>query len=115
MHLELLERINSSRLGFCLDLGHQHSFSQNPLEQWLQATWPYLKEVHLHDNDSSFDAHLPVGSGTVDFDKLFGFLIEKRISPLLTVEPHTVEHLYETLAGLARMASFDDFLEASKK
>ena len=115
MHLELLERIDFPRVGFCLDLGHQHSFSETPLDKWLLATWPYLKEVHLHDNDSSFDAHLPVGSGTIDFDELFGFLIEKRISPLLTVEPHTVEHLYETLAGLGRLASFDDFLGACRR
>ena len=110
LHVELMERINSPRLGFCLDLGHQHSFSQTPLDKWLQATWPYLKEVHLHDNDSSFDAHLPVGSGTIDFDRLFSFLSEKRISPLLTVEPHTVEHLFGTLTGLARLASFEEFL-----
>ncbi len=110
LHLELLERMNSARLGFCLDLGHQHSFSQTSLDKWLEAIWPYLKEVHLHDNDSSSDAHLPVGAGTIDFDRLFGFLKEKRISPLLTVEPHTVEHLYETLAGLSRLASFGDFI-----
>lgn len=115
LHLELLERINSARLGFCLDLGHQHSFSETAMDRWLQATWPYLKEVHLHDNDSSCDAHLPVGAGTIDFDKLFGFLIEKRISPMLTVEPHTVEHLYETVAGLARLSSFDDFLGACRE
>lgn len=111
LHLELLQRINSPRLGFCLDLGHQHAFSQTSLDKWLAATWPYLKEVHLHDNDNSFDAHLPVGTGSIDFEFLFGFLIEKRVWPLLTVEPHTVEHLYETLAGLARLASFDAFLK----
>jgi sugar phosphate isomerase/epimerase len=111
LHVELLERIKSTRLGFCLDMGHQHSFSRTPLDQWLEATWPHLKEVHLHDNDSSFDAHLPVGAGTIDFDLLFGFLIARRVSPLLTVEPHKEEHLYETLSGLARLASFDHFLE----
>lgn len=115
LHLELLAGIKSPVMGFCLDLGHQHAFSETTLDKWLDATWPYLKEVHLHDNDSSFDSHLPVGNGTVDFDRLFGFLIEKKISPLLTVEPHTVEHLYETLAGLARTASFDDFLGACRQ
>ena len=111
-HIELMEKINSPCLGFCLDSGHQHSFSQTSLDKWLQATWPHLKEVHLHDNDSSSDAHLPVGSGTIDFDRLFAFLIEKRIAPLLTVEPHTVEHLYATLAGLARLASFNELLDS---
>ncbi len=108
--LELLEGIKSPWFGFCLDIGHQHSFSRTTLDKWLQATWPHLKEVHLHDNDGSFDTHLPVGSGTIDFDYLFNFLGEKKISPVLTMEPHTVEHLYETLAGLAAMASFNGFV-----
>jgi sugar phosphate isomerase/epimerase len=115
LHRELLERMNSAFVGFCLDLGHQHSFSQTPLDKWLQAVWPYLKEVHLHDNDSASDDHLPVGAGTIDFDLLFDFLIDKKITPLLTVEPHTVEHLFETLAGLAGLASFDRFLGACRE
>ena len=108
-HLELLEALRSPWFGFCLDVGHQQSFSPTSLDKWLQAVWPYLKEVHLHDNDGSFDAHFPVGSGTIDFDYLFRFLSEKRISPILTMEPHTLEHLYGTLAGLAATASFAEF------
>jgi sugar phosphate isomerase/epimerase len=108
-HIELLERIKSPWFGFCLDVGHQQSFSEAALDEWLQAVCPYLKEVHLHDNDGSSDAHFPVGSGTIDFDHLFRFLVEKKISPVLTLEPHTLEHLYGTLAGLAATASFRDF------
>ncbi len=109
LHLELLERMKSQWFGFCLDTGHQHSFSATTMDKWLQAVWPYLKEVHLHDNDGSYDDHLPVGSGTIDFNYLFNFLSNKAVSPILTVEPHTVEHMYQTLAGLAAMASFNDF------
>ncbi len=112
LHLELLGAIKSSWFGFCLDTGHQHSFSTTTMDKWLRALWPYLKEVHLHDNDGSYDDHLPVGSGTVDFSHLFDFLGEKGISPVLTIEPHTVEHLYETLAALAAMVSFKDFASA---
>ena len=93
LHLELLDEMKSPWFGFCLDTGHQHSFSTTTMDKWLQAVWPYLKEVHIHDNDGSDDDHLPVGSGTIDFDRLFNFLREKGISPVLTLEPHTAEHL----------------------
>jgi sugar phosphate isomerase/epimerase len=109
LHLELIDKVKSPWFGFCLDVGHQHTFSQTALDKWLQATWPYLKEVHLHDNDSSFDTHFPIGSGTIDFNYLFRFLGEKKISPFVTLEPHRVEHLYESLAALAAMASFKEF------
>ncbi len=111
LHLDLLEAIKSPWFGFCLDTGHQHSFSRTNLHDWLQATWPHLKEIHLHDNDGSFDSHFPVGSGTIDFDCLFDFLGEMKISPILTMEPHTVEHLYESLSGLADLASFNRFVK----
>jgi len=114
LHLELLEEIKSPWLGFCLDTGHQHSFSKTTLEKWLAATWPYLKEIHIHDNDGAYDSHLPVGAGTIDFDYLFNFLGKKGISPVLTLEPHTVEHMQETLAGLAAMASFNEYVSARR-
>ena len=114
LHLELLEKMKSCWFGFCLDTGHQHSFSTTTMDKWLQTVWPYLKEVHLHDNDGSYDDHLPVGAGTIDFTRLFNFLSEKGISPVLTIEPHTIEHLYETLTGLAAMVSFKNFASTRK-
>lgn len=99
-HRKLLDAFNSSYFGFCLDLGHQHSFSSTTLSVWLDVLADYLMEIHLHDNDGSHDSHLPVGHGTVDFDFLFRFLSSARKIPLLTVEPHCEEHLPETLKAL---------------
>lgn len=112
LHLELLEGIKSPWFGFCLDTGHQHSFSKTALDKWLDATWPHLKEIHIHDNDGAYDSHLPVGSGTIDFNYLFNFLAKKGISPVLTLEPHSVEHMAGTLAGLAAMASFNEYVSS---
>jgi sugar phosphate isomerase/epimerase len=114
LHLELFEEIKSPWLGFCLDTGHQHSFSKTALDKWLDAMWPHLLEVHIHDNDGASDSHLPVGYGTIDFDYLFNFLGKKGISPVLTLEPHTVEHMTGTLAGLAAMASFNEYVSARR-
>ena len=112
LHLELIEKIRSPWFGFCLDVGHQHSFSPITLDRWLEAVWPHLKEVHLHDNDKSLDSHSPIGSGTFDFDYLFDFMREKKISPVLTLEPHTVEHMVESVGRLAQTASFKRFAGA---
>jgi sugar phosphate isomerase/epimerase len=102
-HREILGSINSPRLGFCLDVGHQHSFSNTTLREWLEALSDYLGEVHLHDNDGTCDAHLPVGDGSIDFSLLFEFLKAKAKMPLLTLEPHREEHLVQSLAGLVRV------------
>ena len=100
LHAELFEHIDSPYLGFCLDVGHQHTFSTTPLVTWLHALSDRLQEIHLHDNDGTRDAHLPVGRGSVKFKLLFDFLAENGKNPLLTLEPHTEEHLTESLQGL---------------
>jgi sugar phosphate isomerase/epimerase len=99
-HISLLKGIDSPYFGFCLDVGHQHSFSATSLVMWLDALSGYLKEIHLHDNDGSHDHHLPVGEGSIDFRLLFEFLESHGLSPLLTVEPHTEADLIKTLRGL---------------
>ena len=104
-HKDLLDRLASPWTGFCLDVGHQHSFSKTPLALWLEALGGELREVHLHDNDSSHDLHLPVGRGTIDFRFLFGFLENTVTMPVLTLEPHCGEHLFHSLEGLSRVCS----------
>lgn len=99
-HVDLLERVDSPNFGFCLDVGHQNSFSTTPLLEWVDALAPRLREIHLHDNDGSHDTHWPVGEGNIDFSALFSRLESCNLMPLLTVEPHTQEDLVKTLTGL---------------
>jgi len=106
IHSELFQRIDSPFFGFCLDVGHQHSFSTTSLPVWLEALWQRLQELHLHDNDGTRDAHLPIGRGEIDFRGLFAFLRERNRDPLITLEPHAEEHLPETLAGLLEVVDF---------
>ncbi len=98
--VELLKRIDSNWFGFCLDVGHQNSFSKTTLATWLSSTADFLKEIHLHDNDGSEDSHLPIGQGNINFSFLFQFLRQRGLNPLLTLEPHQENHLYESLTGL---------------
>ncbi len=103
LHQALFARLPSPYLGFCLDVGHQHSFSRTPLMDWLAALIVQLREIHLHDNHGSGDTHLPVGQGTIDFHALFRFIKERHAAPLLTLEPHRERHLFESLRALTEI------------
>ena len=107
LHGELLAALNSPYFRFCLDVGHQHSFSKTPLLKWVEALGGFLAEIHVHDNCGNHDEHLPVGQGTIDFKSLFMLLRAKAINPLITLEPHREEHLAESLAGLVRVMDID--------
>jgi len=107
LHRELFAALASPYFRFCLDVGHQHSFSKTPLLEWVEALGDFLAEIHVHDNCGNHDDHLPVGQGTIDFTSLFMLLRAKAIDPLITLEPHREEHLAESLAGLVRVMDID--------
>jgi sugar phosphate isomerase/epimerase len=96
----LLARLNHPRLGFCLDVGHRQAWGRAPLLDWLTALRPWLRRLHLHDNDGSFDLHWPIGRGRVEFDRLFGWLQEAHLAPGITLEPYTLDDFRETAAAL---------------
>jgi sugar phosphate isomerase/epimerase len=53
--------------GVCLDYAHA-SISPTPAREWVQTLHPYVKHLHINDNDGVRDLHLPVGAGVIDWD-----------------------------------------------
>jgi sugar phosphate isomerase/epimerase len=98
----LLEAVDSSYLGYCLDTGHGHIFSLVPLPAWVEVLGPWLLEVHLHDNHRQADEHLPLGFGEIDFSSIFASLRGKNLRPIYTLEPHLREHLEPSLKALEK-------------
>lgn len=98
-NLELLmKELGSENFGICFDAGHCNLFSKVPLEQWLHSLKPYIVELHIHDNDKTFDSHLPIGDGNIDFKALFSIL--KNINCLYTIETHTPEDVLKSIERL---------------
>ena len=102
---KLLEEINSPFLGYCMDAGHGHLFSEVPLVEWIEVLGTRLLEVHLHDNHRQADEHLPLGRGNIDFPSIFSRINEKKLHPIYTIEPHDIEHLVPSLKALQKYLS----------
>ncbi len=92
---DLLDEIHSPQFRFCFDTGHYHAFSKRkvPISIWMETLGSYLWEVHLHDNHTESDEHLPMGEGGFDFDQFFGLLSQFKLKPIFTIEPHQEDHL----------------------
>jgi sugar phosphate isomerase/epimerase len=99
---KLLEAIHSPYVGFCLDPGHGHIFSQVPVREWIEVLGSYLVEIHLHDNHRQADEHLPPGFGEIDFPGIFVALQGKSLQPIYTLEPHLQEHLEPSLKAVEK-------------
>lgn len=94
----LMKELHSKNFGICFDTGHCNLFTKVSLGEWLKSLKPYIFELHLHDNDKTFDQHLPVGEGTFDFDKLFAEL--KGNNCIFTIEAHTPEKVLRSMERL---------------
>ena len=55
--------------GICFDYAHAFltKTPTTPLSYWAEALSPYIKHVHINDNDGIEDLHLAVGSGVIDW------------------------------------------------
>ena len=52
--------------GVCLDYAHAFLSKVEPKE-WVLNLYPYIKHVHVNDNDGSADSHLAIGDGKIDW------------------------------------------------
>ncbi|MFP4531711.1 MAG: sugar phosphate isomerase/epimerase family protein [Desulfobacterales bacterium] len=86
--LRLLSQFDPEHVGCCLDVGHLSVFSHEPLARWIAMLSPWIGQFHLHDNHGDFDAHLPMGAGSINFKPVFDFAAGNEIKPIITLEPH---------------------------
>jgi sugar phosphate isomerase/epimerase len=98
----LLEEIDSTHFRFCFDTGHHHVFSKTPLPLWIETLSEHMAEVHLHDNHTEMDEHLPVGEGNFNFDQFFKLLSKFQLNPIYTIEPHEEAHLWRGLEAVKK-------------
>lgn len=103
---KLLRGLNSDNVGFCLDTGHMNVFSETSMETWLKALRPFLKQLHLHDNDGTWDDHLAIGEGKIDFESLFEYVEGNRLRPIITIEAHKERWLWQSLDALSKSERF---------
>lgn len=103
--IKLLKRINSPNFKHCFDTGHFNIFARVDLQKWFKILGENIFEVHIHDNNKLSDSHLPPGRGDFDFESFFKLLKKSSKKPIITIEPHKVTHLSETLKVLKKSYS----------
>ena len=100
--LMFLKRLSSNYVGICFDIGHIYAFTHTTLKDW-EVIFPFIKQLHLHDNHGHKDEHLGLGRGNIDFLSLFSLLKKYKLYPVLTLEPHTEEAFWHSLDYLDKL------------
>ncbi len=99
----LVEEMNSPALGYCFDAGHALAFAKSEWVPWLEAFKGRLFEIHVHDNDGTWDDHLVPGQGKIPFPEIFSFLEAEGLAPVITYEAHREEDVLPGLVYLERI------------
>lgn len=96
----LLEAIDAPCFRHCFDIGHWNMFTTVTLEEWFGELGAYVAESHIHDNHGQSDEHLPVGEGSIDFNRFFPLLNSYAPDAVWTIEAHSTEHLQRALINI---------------
>ncbi|MCI9077987.1 MAG: sugar phosphate isomerase/epimerase [Lachnospiraceae bacterium] len=93
----LAERMaDEPRFGVCLDVAHA-CISGSPVESWYDIISPYVKHIHINDNDGVEDLHNPVGTGIMEWDKFSRWCSGLGKEPSVLVETRGYRHLEESV------------------
>lgn len=61
---------HNSRFGVCFDYAHANVFGdEKDIDNWVSSLAPYVKHMHINDNDFVSDLHLACGTGKIDWNK----------------------------------------------
>jgi sugar phosphate isomerase/epimerase len=84
--IENIEKILKKvpNMHFHLDIGHANLNNNDPIK-FIEVFHSKIKHVHLHDNDGIRDLHLPIGCGTVDWQRTINEL-KKYYDGTITLE-----------------------------
>ncbi len=74
----------NSHFGICLDYAHAAVFSGDAVT-WYEELKPFIRHMHINDNDFNEDSHLALGDGSIDWDTFFNVTTDYKGSILIEV------------------------------
>ena len=87
--------------GVCLDYAHA-MISRCPGREWIEALGPYIRHIHINDNDLQNDLHLAVGAGRLDWQEFDRLIRQNQIEAPVLVEVSGYEAQRESLRYMKR-------------
>lgn len=100
---EVVAKANHSSLKASFDNGHALVFSRKSAMYWIQELGEYLVHCHLHDNDSKYDHHWPIGEGKEDWEELAKAILKYAPEAAMVVESDSFNKNKKSLKKLRKL------------
>lgn len=85
--------------GVCFDYAHA-SISSTPMKTWIEQLAPYIKHIHINDNNLKRDQHLALGDGKIDWQQFMEYREEYFDACSLVIETTLPENQRRSLKYL---------------
>jgi len=96
--------LGETDLGLTLDVGHANINGQ--IYEFIERLPERIAHVHVHDNDGTFDSHLGIGYGNINWSRVIQMLKKMNYRGTLIVESEKdVEESLQTLRRLLQKES----------
>lgn len=79
-----------SRFGLCYDYAHACVFGSD-VDNWTARIAPYVKHMHINDNDLKKDLHQTIGEGSIDWKHFNDLMMKYHIEGSVLIEIHSFE------------------------
>lgn len=95
------EMTDYGNFGVCLDYAHG-VISDTPVVEWMKQLAPYVRHMHINDNDLKNDLHAPLGEGQINWKTFVKELEEYKIDASILIEVSGMEKQKKSLEFLKR-------------
>lgn len=97
--LGLAKRLSQYKnFGICLDYAHASCFGNAAsIDEWVVKLAPYVKHLHINDNDLKDDLHLAIGDGKIDWTKFKKYYDEYFCNATVLIETNSYENKVKSL------------------
>ncbi|MGN0373965.1 MAG: sugar phosphate isomerase/epimerase family protein [Butyrivibrio sp.] len=95
----------TDNFGVCFDYAHG-ALTPCPLDEWVKTLAPYIRHIHINDNDLHGDLHQPVGDGRIDWQEFNGLMEKYSVETTVLVEVRGYEAQKKSLEYLRKNRIF---------
>ena len=85
-----------NNFGICFDYAHAKVYGDD-IEEWFRELAPYIKHMHINDNNLKDDLHLAIGEGKIDWDEFVTMVQKYSIDSSVLIEVTGIEKQIESL------------------
>lgn len=82
--------------GVCLDYGHG-VISDTPVVEWVKTLAPYIRHMHINDNDLKNDLHAALGDGQINWTKFVEEIKQYHVDASILIEVNGMEKQKKSL------------------